>query len=82
MGGSANQPLGRKQAEVADGQGDRFLYWFNMKSVRRFSLLPLMLAGFSLLVVGCKSDDELSSRPWNAPKGSENSLPAPMTEGR
>ncbi|HTH49053.1 MAG TPA: hypothetical protein VMB21_16170 [Candidatus Limnocylindria bacterium] len=51
--------------------------------MRRLSLLLLALAGVSLLLVGCKStDDELSSRPWNAPKSWENGLPASMTEGR
>ena len=53
-----------------------------MKLVRRFYLLLLTLAGLSLLATGCKTDDELSSRPWNAPKSWENGLPASMTEGR
>jgi hypothetical protein len=53
-----------------------------MKSVSRLFLLVCALAGFSLLVTGCKSDDELSARPWNTPKSWENGLPASMTEGR
>lgn len=53
-----------------------------MKSVRRLFLLLLALGGLSLLSVGCKTDDELSSRPWNAPKSWENGLPSSMTEGR
>ncbi len=53
-----------------------------MKSVSRLFLLLLALAGLSLLVTGCKSDDELSARPWNTPKSWENGLPASMTEGR
>ena len=54
-----------------------------MKS--RFSLRAVFLAILGLaavLVGGCKSDDELSARPWNTPKSWENGLPASMTEGR
>ncbi len=51
---------------------------------RRF-VRSLLLAGLgitSLLVAGCKTDDELSARPWNTPKTWENGLPASMTEGK
>ncbi len=32
---------------------------------------------------GCRStDDDISTRPWNSPKGWENGIPSTMTEGR
>ena len=52
-----------------------------MKLARRLLAL-LALAGLALSLTGCKTDDELSSRPWNTPKGWENGLPSSMTEGR
>jgi hypothetical protein len=36
----------------------------------------------AVLFTGCKTDDELSGRPWNTPKSWEIGLPASMTEGR
>jgi hypothetical protein len=52
-----------------------------MKLSRSFLAL-LALAGLAAVLTGCKTDDELSSRPWNTPKSWENGLPASMTEGR
>jgi hypothetical protein len=45
-------------------------------------LLLLVLA--SLGLSGCASSDpeNLSQRPWDAPKSWENGLPSSMTEGR
>ena len=51
---------------------------------RRF-VRSILLAGLGLaaiLLTGCKSEDELSGRPWNTPKSWENGLPASMTEGK
>jgi len=47
----------------------------------RFLLLLLGLSA-SLGLTGCATSDELSSRPWNAPKNWENGLPSQMMEGR
>ncbi len=52
-----------------------------MTTFRRLLAL-LALSGGVALLAGCKSDDDLSSRPWNTPKGWENGLPSSMTEGR
>jgi hypothetical protein len=52
-----------------------------MTTFRRLLAL-FALAGVVALLAGCKSDDDLSSRPWNTPKGWENGLPSSMTEGR
>jgi len=47
-----------------------------------------LFAGFLLCALlglsGCATtdSDNLSERPWNAPKGWENGLPSTMTEGR
>jgi hypothetical protein len=48
----------------------------------RWVLLLLLMAVLSL--VGCASpeSDNVSARPWNAPKSWENGLPSAMTEGR
>ncbi|MFM8420920.1 MAG: hypothetical protein ACKOEQ_12460 [Verrucomicrobiota bacterium] len=52
-----------------------------MKTSRWFAgLCVLSVAG--LLCVGCKSEDELSTRPWSTPKSWESGLPAGLTEGR
>lgn len=52
-----------------------------MKSSR--SLLAILLVAFaSFLVTGCKSEDELSTRPWSTPRSWESGLPAGLTEGR
>jgi hypothetical protein len=45
-------------------------------------LMWLAFTAIVVLVTGCKTDDDLSSRPWNSPKSWENGLPASMTEGR
>lgn len=44
----------------------------------------LLLALAALALGGCATSDtdNLSSRPWNAPKSWENGLPSGMTEGR
>jgi hypothetical protein len=42
----------------------------------------LLVAAASFLAVGCKSEDELSTRPWSTPKSWESGLPAGLTEGR
>lgn len=52
-----------------------------MKS-SRLSLGLLLLAISSFLVSGCKTEDELSTRPWSSPKSWESGLPAGLTEGR
>jgi hypothetical protein len=57
-----------------------------MKSFRlnlRASLL-LMLALIAIGSAGCASteSENVSSRPWNSPRGWENGLPSTMTEGR
>lgn len=52
-----------------------------MTTFRRLLAL-LALSGAVALLAGCKSDDDLSARPWNTPKGWENGLPSSMTEGR
>ena len=52
-----------------------------MKSSR--PLLAALLAALgALLVSGCKTEDELSTRPWSSPKSWESGLPAGLTEGR
>jgi hypothetical protein len=54
-----------------------------MKQFLSFRWLVLFLAlAASLGLSGCATDDELSSRPWNAPKNWENGLPSQMMEGR
>ena len=44
----------------------------------------LLLLGLSMSwgLMGCATNDELSSRPWNSPKNWENGLPSQMMEGR
>ncbi|MFM7215430.1 MAG: hypothetical protein ACKO3H_11200 [Verrucomicrobiota bacterium] len=44
-----------------------------------------LLAALTLVVIfssGCKTDDSLTERPWNAPKSWETGLPSQMNEGR
>jgi hypothetical protein len=50
------------------------------RSLALFSLL-LVLAG---IAGGCKTTepDNLSSRPWNTPRGWEHGLPSSINEGR
>lgn len=45
-------------------------------------LLAVLAAGVG--GVGCKSteSENLSSKPWNAPRGWENGLPTSINEGR
>lgn len=53
-----------------------------MKAILRAILLAAVVA-LGLTCTGCKStDDDISSRPWNSPKGWESGIPASMTEGR
>jgi len=53
-------------------------------SVTRLRLaLLLVLALTGLALGGCASDSEnMSERPWDAPKSWENGLPSSMMEGR
>jgi len=45
--------------------------------------LLLALGFLSFILGGCATETEnLSERPWNAPKTWENGLPSGMTEGR
>lgn len=53
-----------------------------MKAILRTLLLGAIV-GLGLVSTGCKStDDDISSRPWNSPKGWESGIPSSMTEGR
>lgn len=51
---------------------------------RRYYLLlvALGLLGFAAGCASTADSDNLSERPWNAPKSWENGLPAGMMEGR
>jgi hypothetical protein len=53
-----------------------------IKPITCFLLLVLIVG--SALLTGCATadPDNLSVRPWNAPKGWENGLPSGMMEGR
>jgi hypothetical protein len=42
----------------------------------------LLVAAAAFVAAGCKSEDELSTRPWSTPKSWESGLPAGLTEGR
>jgi hypothetical protein len=46
--------------------------------------LALLLGVFVSLVAGCATDDpeNISSRPWSAPKSWEHGLPPEMFQGR
>lgn len=46
-----------------------------------FHLLAALTLGV-IFLSGCKSDDSLTERPWNAPKSWETGLPSQMNEGR
>jgi hypothetical protein len=46
------------------------------------NLLLLIGLSMSFGLTGCATNDELSPRPWNAPKNWENGLPSQMMEGR
>lgn len=54
-----------------------------MKRVSRWFACLVALGGLAWLT-GCASteSDNLSERPWNAPRSWENGLPASMFEGR
>jgi hypothetical protein len=54
-----------------------------MKAFIRCLLSTASLVGILASVSGCKTGDEdLSGRPWNAPKTWESGIPSSMTEGR
>ena len=55
----------------------------NFKSMTR-PLLGLFLLATGLLIGGCATEDSgnMSSRPWNTPKGWENGLPSGLSEER
>jgi hypothetical protein len=61
-----------------------------MRAVIRFrrflnGCLALLAMGGCLLLTGCASTadaDNVSERPWNAPRNWEGGLPAGMMEGR
>ena len=40
------------------------------------------LAVVAATLVGCKTEDELTERPWNTPRSWESGLPSAITEGR
>ncbi len=48
----------------------------------RNGFLLAVLGALALLSSGCKTEDELTSRPWNSPRGWESGLPTGLTEGR
>lgn len=52
-----------------------------MKRALAICSLLIVLAG---IVTGCKTTepDNLSSRPWNTPRGWEHGLPSSINEGR
>jgi len=56
----------------------------NLVSHPRQVLLLIALALVALASSGCATTDSenVSARPWNAPKSWENGLPSSMTEGR
>jgi len=41
-----------------------------------------LAAGLLGAAAGCKTDDDLAERPWNAPKSWETGLPSGINEGR
>jgi hypothetical protein len=59
--------------------------------MRRFGFIAIRCALLACLAVACglgcgcasgRDDENLSERPWNAPKNWENGLPSGMLEGR
>jgi hypothetical protein len=50
----------------------------------RWRTLFLLLAVCASLggLTGCSTTDELSARPWNAPRNWETGLPSQMMDGR
>jgi len=55
---------------------------FRLHKSAWFCGLLLLLAGFLLGGCATTEPENESVRPWNAPIGWENGLPAGMTEGR
>jgi hypothetical protein len=53
-----------------------------MKRVYQRLVCLGLLTLTTFLVGGCKSDDELTERPWNNPRSWESGLPSAITEGR
>lgn len=53
-----------------------------MKQLRGLWLALFVLVAFPAAFTGCKTEDELTARPWNAPQNWETGLPAALTEGR
>jgi len=53
----------------------------SMKTSRPL-IAMLLVAAAAFVAAGCKSEDELSTRPWSTPKSWESGLPAGLTEGR
>lgn len=51
-----------------------------MRVFRKFAWL-LLLSPLPFLI-GCASDQQVSSRPWNAPQNWESGLPSMINEGR
>lgn len=47
-------------------------------------VLSLLVVGLMLLASGCATteSDQLSERPWNAPRGWEHGIPGAILEGR
>jgi len=45
-------------------------------------LMMVVLSGFAAGCATTRDPDNLSERPWNAPKNWENGLPTGMLEGR
>jgi hypothetical protein len=66
--------------------------WKAIKSFINMRRLPISLVALFALaallgfgLTGCatsENEDSMSARPWNAPMGWENGLPAGMTPGR
>lgn len=48
--------------------------------IRGLTLLACL--GVLWSTTGCRTDDELTQRPWNTPRSWETGLPSTMTEGR
>lgn len=54
----------------------------NLPNARLFLLFLLVITGLCLGGCATQDPDNLSSRPWNAPKSWETGLPSGMLEGR
>jgi hypothetical protein len=55
-----------------------------MKALLRLFVLAAALTAAALGASGCKTaeSENLSERPWNAPRGWENGLPSGINQGR